>query len=111
MSHRHAAPRRRVISRPLVVVAALVAFAIVLAGGYWWLGGDESGTGSASSSKGLPTTAWTRAPAASVASGGKLRVAVSVWPGNLNPAQADGEGASTAQVLAPTTGGAGADHH
>ena len=106
MSHRHAAPRRRVISRPLVLVAALVAFAIVLAGGYWWLGGDESGTGSASSSKGLPTTAWTRAPAASVASGGKLRVAVSVWPGNLNPAQADGEGASTAQVLAPTTGSA-----
>jgi peptide/nickel transport system substrate-binding protein len=104
MSHRHAAPPQHVIPRPFVVIIALLGIAIVLAGGYWWLGGDEPGAGPASSTEALPTTAWDRAQAASVTAGGRLRLAVSAWPGNLNPVQADGAGASTAQVLAPTTG-------
>ena len=106
MSHRHAAPRRRAASRPRAWIAALVGVVVVVAGGYWWFGRDEAGTEPASPSNELRTTAWTRAPAADVKNGGRLRLAVSVWPANLNPVQADGEGASTTQVLSPTTGGA-----
>ena len=53
----------------------------------------------------LPTTAWSRAKPESVKAGGRLRLAVTAMPGNFNPVQADGAGAATAQVLAPTTGG------
>ncbi|MGA9101845.1 ABC transporter substrate-binding protein [Aeromicrobium sp.] len=105
MSHRHAAPRRREISRPLMLVVALVGLAIVLAGGYWWLSDDEPVVGpAASAADALPTTAWAKAGPDSVADGGRLRVAVSALPANFNPVQADGGGDTTAQVLAPTTG-------
>ena len=103
---KHAAPRTHPIPRPFVLVTALLGVSVVLAGGYWWLGGDDPAAGpAASGSDALPTTAWSRAGAGSVTAGGRLRLAVSIWPANFNPAQADGEGASTAQVLAPTTGG------
>jgi peptide/nickel transport system substrate-binding protein len=103
---KHAAPRTHPIPRPFVLVTALVALAVVLAGGYWWLGGgDDTAAPAATPSKALPTTAWTRARPGSVTAGGRLRVAVSALPATFNPVQADGAGASTAQVLAPTTGG------
>ncbi len=102
---KHAAPRTHPIPRPFVLVTALLGLAVVLAGGFWWLGGDERTPGpDSSATDALPTTAWSRAPSESVTAGGRLRLAVSAWPANFNPAQADGEGASTAQVLAPTTG-------
>ncbi|MEY2474999.1 MAG: glutathione transport system substrate-binding protein [Actinomycetota bacterium] len=104
MSHRHVAPRQPVIPAPFAGIVVLLGIAIVVAGGYWWLGDDEPRAEPASTSEALPTTAWARAQARSVASGGRLRLAVSTWPDNLNPVQADGSGASTAQVLAPTTG-------
>jgi peptide/nickel transport system substrate-binding protein len=105
MNHRHAAPRRRVIPLPFVLVIVLLSAAIVLAGGYWWLGDpDPTAAPSAEASDALPTTAWSRARPDAVADGGTLRVAVSAMPANFNPVQADGSGASTAQVLGPTTG-------
>ena len=105
-NHRHAAPRRRRVSRPLTIVTALLGVAIVLAGGLWWFGDDDPSTVSDAdgASDLLPTTAWTRADPESVKSGGRLRVAVTAMPGNFNPVQADGAGAATTQVLAPTTG-------
>ncbi len=104
-NHRHAAPRRRV-SRPLTLVMALLGVALVLAGGLWWFGDDDpsSVSGAGGASDVLPTTAWTRADPDSVKSGGGLRLAVTAMPGNFNPVQADGAGAATTQVLAPTTG-------
>jgi peptide/nickel transport system substrate-binding protein len=105
MSHRHAAPRRRVIPLPFYLVIALLGVAISLAGGYWWLGdGDPAAGPAAEASDALPTTAWSRARPDAVADGGTLRLAVAAMPANFNPVQADGSGASTAQVLGPTTG-------
>ena len=105
MPHRHAAPRSRVIPLPAVLVIALVSLAVVLAGGYWWLGDREPAAGpTAQASDALPTTAWSRARPDAVADGGTLRLAVAAMPANFNPVQADGSGASTAQVLRPTTG-------
>ena len=107
-NHRHAAPRRRRVPRPFLLVTALLSVALVVAGGVWWLGDDDpttvSGTGGASDV--LLTTAWSRAEPESVKAGGRLRIAVTAMPGNFNPVQADGAGASTTQVLAPTTGNA-----
>ncbi len=105
MPHRHAAPRSRVVPLPFVLVIALLCLAVALAGGYWWLGDRDSAAGpSAQASDALPTTAWSRARPDAVADGGTLRLAVAAMPANFNPVQADGSGASTAQVLGPTTG-------
>lgn len=105
-SHRHAAPRRRRVSRPLTIVTVLLGVASMLAGGLWWFGDDDPSSVSRAggASDVLPTTAWTRADPESVKSGGRLRLAVTAMPGNFNPVQADGAGAATTQVLAPTTG-------
>jgi len=103
MTSRHAAPHR-LPTRFLVIIGVLV-LAVVLAGGYWWLGDGESPRArTATESDALPTTAWTRAEAGSVRDRGALRVAVTAMPDNFNPVQADGAGASAAQILAPTTG-------
>ena len=105
MPHRHAAPRSRVIPLPYVLVIALLSVSIALAGGYWWLVDRDPPAGpAAQASNALPTTAWSRARPDAVADGGTLRLAVAAMPANLNPVQADGAGASSAQVLGPTTG-------
>ena len=105
MSHRHAAPRRGVSPLTLMLVVALLGIALVLAGGYWWLGdGEPTRSPAAEASDVLPTTSWSRARPGAVADGGRLRLAVGAMPDNFNPVQADGSGASTAQVLGPTTG-------
>ena len=105
MNHRHAASRRRVIPLPLVLVIAVLSAAVVLAVGYWWLADGDSLPGpAADGSDALPTTAWSRARPDAVADGGTLRLAVGAMPKNFNPVQAAGAGASTAQVLEPTTG-------
>jgi peptide/nickel transport system substrate-binding protein len=105
-NHRHAAPRRHRVPRPVKLVTALLGVALMLAGGVWWFGDDDpapvSGAGGASDL--LPTTAWSRAKPESVKPGGRLRLAVTALPGNFNPVQADGVGATTNQVLGPTTG-------
>jgi peptide/nickel transport system substrate-binding protein len=90
----------------LTLVTALLGVATVLAGGIWWFGDGEpsSVSGAGRGSDVLPTTAWTRADPESVKSGGRLRLAVTTMPANFNPVQADGAGAATTQVLAPTTG-------
>jgi peptide/nickel transport system substrate-binding protein len=90
----------------LTLATALLGVALVLAGGVWWFGDDDPSSVSRDgrASDVLPTTAWTRADPESVKSGGRLRLAVTAMPGNFNPVQADGAGASTTQVLAPTTG-------
>lgn len=105
-NHRHAAPRSRRIPRPFVLVTALLVVGLVLAGGYWWFGDDDPArvTGTGGASDVLPTTAWSRADPESVKAGGRLRLAVTAMPGNFNPVQADGAGAASSQVLAPTTG-------
>ena len=106
MNHRHAAPRRRAIPLRFVLVVALLCVGVVVAGGYWWLGKPDSPAGpAAKASDALPTTAWSRVKPDAVADGGTLRVAVGAMPANFNPVQADGSGASTAQLLGPTTGG------
>ncbi len=103
MTARHAAPHR-LPTRFLLILGSLLV-AVLLAGGYWWLGDGESPREKLVETSGeLPTTAWQRAKAGSVKNGGVLRVAVSAMPDNFNPVQADGAGASAAQVLAPTTG-------
>ena len=106
-NHRHAAPRRRRVPRPVKLVMALLVVALVLGGGYWWLRDDDPAivSGAGGGSDVLPTTAWSRAKPESVKAGGRLRLAVTAMPGNFNPEQADGAGATTNQVLRPTTGG------
>ena len=106
-NHRHAAPRRRRVPRPVKLVMALLVVVLVLGGGYWWLGDDDPAivSGAGGGSDVLPTTAWSRAKPESVKAGGGLRLAVTAMPGNFNPEQADGAGATTNQVLRPTTGG------
>ncbi len=106
-NHRHAAPRRRRVPRPVKLVMALLVVALVLGGGYWWLRDDDPAivSGAGGGSDVLPTTAWSRAKPESVKAGGRLRLAVTAMPGNFNPEQADGAGTTTNQVLRPTTGG------
>src|SRR5690606_33660593 len=102
MTARHAAPHR-LPTRFLLILGSLL-LAVILAGGYWWLGDGESpGEKLAQpADDALPATAWQRAKAGSVRKGGVLRVAVQALPPNFNPVQADGAGASAAQILAPT---------
>lgn len=89
---------------PLKGASLLIAGALVLSACSLLPGNDEAPKPSVT--KSLPNTDWKAAPAAKVAQGGDLRLAIPALPTNFNPQHADGAMSDAQTVLGPTSGGA-----
>ena len=90
---------------PLKGASLLMAGALVLSA-CSLLPGDDEETPKPSVTTSLPNTDWKSAPAAKVAQGGDLRLAVTALPTNFNPQHADGAMSDAQTILGPTSGGA-----